>query len=137
MTTGVRAGTLYALTVFLIGFIFGTIRVLLVVPRLGETAAVILEAPVMLGASWFVCRWCVGRLVVPLRVGRTPIPGGSGRVPGADGGGIRARWLGLREVFGRASYGLWLSGRRNRPRGPVRLCHAPRYADLEALNQQR
>jgi hypothetical protein len=32
------AGTIYAIIVFLIGFIFGTMRVLLVIPRLGETA---------------------------------------------------------------------------------------------------
>jgi len=58
------AGALYAIIVFLIGFILGTIRVLLVAPRLGETTAVILEAPMMLAASWFVCRWCVDRLDV-------------------------------------------------------------------------
>ena len=34
------------------------------VPRLGETTAVIIEAPIMLAASWFVCRWCVDRLDV-------------------------------------------------------------------------
>src|SRR5215813_8001024 len=47
-----------------IGFIFGTIWVLLLVPRLGETTAVIIEAPIILAASWFVCRWCVDRLDV-------------------------------------------------------------------------
>ena len=56
------AGALYAIIVFVIGFILGTIRVLLVAPRLGETIAVIIEAPVILTASWFVCRWCVKRL---------------------------------------------------------------------------
>jgi hypothetical protein len=59
-----KAGALYAIIVFVIGFILGTIRVLLVAPRLGETTAVIIEAPIMLAASWFVCRWCVGRLSV-------------------------------------------------------------------------
>jgi hypothetical protein len=59
-----EAGALYAIIVFLIGFILGTIRVLLVAPRLGETTAVILEAPMMLAASWFVVRWCVDRLDV-------------------------------------------------------------------------
>ena len=59
-----EAGALYAIIVFLIGFILGTIRVLLLVPRLGETTAVIIEAPIMLAASWFVCRWCVDRLSV-------------------------------------------------------------------------
>jgi hypothetical protein len=59
-----EAGALYAVIVFLIGFILGTIRVLLLVPRLGETTAVIIESPIMLAASWFVCRWCVNRLDV-------------------------------------------------------------------------
>jgi hypothetical protein len=63
-----RAGVLYAIIVFLIGFILGTIRVLLVVPRLGETTAVIIEAPVMLTASWLICRWCVDRLDVAATV---------------------------------------------------------------------
>jgi len=57
-------GALYAIIVFLIGFILGTIRVLLVAPRLGETITIILEAPPMLAASWFVCRWCVHRFDV-------------------------------------------------------------------------
>jgi uncharacterized membrane protein len=35
-----EAGALYAIIVFLIGFILGTIRVLLLLPRLGETTAV-------------------------------------------------------------------------------------------------
>jgi hypothetical protein len=57
-----KAGALYAIIVFLIGFILGTIRVLLLVPRLGKTTAVIVEAPIILTASWFVCRWCVDRI---------------------------------------------------------------------------
>jgi hypothetical protein len=66
-----KAGALYAIVVFSIGFILGTIRVLLLTPRLGETTAVIIEAPIMLAASWFVCRWCVNwinvRRTVPTR----------------------------------------------------------------------
>jgi hypothetical protein len=66
-----KAGALYAIVVFSIGFILGTIRVLLLAPRLGETTAVIIEAPIMLAASWFVCRWCVDwlnvRRTVPVR----------------------------------------------------------------------
>jgi hypothetical protein len=71
----VGAGALYALIVFLIGFILGTGRVLMIAPLLGETAAVGLEAPVMLVASWFVCRWCVDRLDVPRRVGNRSLIG--------------------------------------------------------------
>jgi hypothetical protein len=40
-------------------------------PRLGETAAVIVEVPIILAASWPVCRWCVDwlnvRRTVPVR----------------------------------------------------------------------
>ena len=58
------AGIAYALIVFLIGFVFGTIRVLFVAPRLGETTAVLLEAPVMLFASWNISRWCTRSFAV-------------------------------------------------------------------------
>jgi hypothetical protein len=60
----IKAGALDAVIVFSIGFILGTIRVLLLTPRLGETTAVIIEAPIMLGARWLVCRLCVDRLDV-------------------------------------------------------------------------
>jgi hypothetical protein len=66
-----EVGAFYAIIIFVIGFILGTIRVLLLAPRLGKTTAVIIEAPIMLAASWFVCRWCVDRLdvrrTVPVR----------------------------------------------------------------------
>jgi hypothetical protein len=68
MGIATAAGAFYAFMVFLIGFVFGTIRILVLAPRLGETAAVVLETPIMLAASWFVCRWCVDRLGVPRRV---------------------------------------------------------------------
>lgn len=55
--TCAKAGCVYALTVFVIGFAFGAIRVLLLVRLLGETAAVSLEAPFMLAASWYLSRW--------------------------------------------------------------------------------
>ncbi|BCF97960.1 hypothetical protein PPGU19_025290 [Paraburkholderia sp. PGU19] len=45
----------------MIGFALGTIRVLLLVPCLGETAAVSLEAPFMLAASWNLSRWSAKR----------------------------------------------------------------------------
>ena len=64
MFQATKAGALYAIVVFSIGFILGTIRVLLLVMHLGETAAVIVEVPIMLAASWPVCRWCVQRLDV-------------------------------------------------------------------------
>jgi hypothetical protein len=68
MFRATKAGALYAILVFLIGFILGTIRVLLVAPHVGETIAVIIEAPIILAASWLLCGWCVDRLDVTATV---------------------------------------------------------------------
>ncbi len=80
-----KAGALYVIIVFLIRFILGTIRDLLLIPRLGETTAMIVKSPIILTASWFVCRSCVDRLDV-----RPMVPARSfderGRVPGVDVG---------------------------------------------------
>jgi hypothetical protein len=57
-----RAGLLYFLVAFAAGFALGTARVLLVAPALGETAAVLLELPVMLAIAWVACR----RLAAPV-----------------------------------------------------------------------
>ena len=64
MLVSIIAGALYAAVAFLIGFIFGTLRLMVLVPVLGDLTAVLLELPFILLASWFVCRWCVDRLGV-------------------------------------------------------------------------
>ena len=64
MLVAIIAGALYAAVVFLIGFIFGSLRVMLLIPALSDTTEVLLELPFILLASWFVCRWCVDRLGV-------------------------------------------------------------------------
>lgn len=50
-----RAAMLYFATVFALGFILGSVRVLLVAPLLGELPAVLAELPVMLTLSWICC----------------------------------------------------------------------------------
>jgi hypothetical protein len=45
------------------------------VPLIGETAPVLLETPLILAASWFVCRWCVDRLDVHRRIGPRSLMG--------------------------------------------------------------
>ena len=64
MSTALRAGFVYFLIVFAIGFVLGTVRVLFVVPRFGATNAVLIELPVMLAVSWIVCAWLVRRFGV-------------------------------------------------------------------------
>lgn len=50
------AGFRYFIGVFAIGFVLGSVRTLLLVPRLGDTAAVLLELPVMIAAAWIICK---------------------------------------------------------------------------------
>jgi hypothetical protein len=56
-----KAGATAFALVFVAGFVLGTIRVLVVVPRTGETTAVLLELPVMLAISWFATGWTIRR----------------------------------------------------------------------------
>jgi hypothetical protein len=67
MFNGLKAGGLYAAIVFSAGFVVGVLRVTQVTPRLGPVAAVLLEAPVMIGISWFVAREIIRRLAVTRR----------------------------------------------------------------------
>lgn len=65
-TAGI-AGLAYFAIVFAAGFALGVLRVLVLVPHLGETLAVIIEGPVILAVSWLVCRSLITRLLVPRR----------------------------------------------------------------------
>lgn len=76
MLAALRAGAIYFAMIFAIGFVLGTIRVLAVVPQFGETAAVLIELPVMLALSWAACAWLVRRFAVPRRTGDRLIMGG-------------------------------------------------------------
>jgi len=59
--TAIKAGAAYFFMVFALGFVLGTIRVLWLVPMMGEAAAVAAEQPVILTASWLAARWLVQR----------------------------------------------------------------------------
>jgi hypothetical protein len=67
-----KAGVAYAVTVFAIGFLLGTARVLLLAPRVGPTIALSIEAPIILTASWYVSKLWARRLAlgaeIPLRI---------------------------------------------------------------------
>ncbi|HUB44774.1 MAG TPA: hypothetical protein VMB73_07305 [Acetobacteraceae bacterium] len=51
-----EAGACYFAAVYAAGFVLGAIRVMIIAPRIGETIAVLLEAPVILAISWAVAR---------------------------------------------------------------------------------
>jgi len=51
----------YFATVFSVGFILGAIRTLAITPRIGATAAVLIELPIILVASWLVATRIVRR----------------------------------------------------------------------------
>jgi hypothetical protein len=54
-----QPAVLYFLLVFGAGFVLGTVRVLVLVPLLGETAAELSEMPLMLGIIAASARWIV------------------------------------------------------------------------------
>ena len=61
MKNVLKVGGLYFAVVFAAGFIFGTLRVMWMVPRLGTQVAELIEAPIMLLVSVVTARWLVRR----------------------------------------------------------------------------
>lgn len=59
-----RACIAYTAIVFVFAFAVGAIRVTQIAPRLGTVPAVLLEAPIVLAASWGVSQWCNRRFRV-------------------------------------------------------------------------
>ena len=60
-----KAGAFYFVLVFGAGFVLGPIRILWVVPRVGERTAELMEAPIMLVVIVLAARWIARRVVVP------------------------------------------------------------------------
>ena len=84
MSAALKAGAAYFGVVFGAGFVLGVLRTLVVIPRVGEQTAVLLELPVILALSWVVARW----LVVKFEVGG----------------------LGSRLLMGAVAFGLTMAG---------------------------
>ncbi|WP_333825841.1 hypothetical protein [Pinisolibacter sp.] len=65
MRAVVKAAVAYFAVAFATGFVLGSIREIVVVPRLGGLAAVAIEAPIMLAISWIAATRIVRRCAVP------------------------------------------------------------------------
>lgn len=75
--TTLKAAAAYFAIVFTLAFMLGAFRVTVLVPRLGELAAVMLEVPVLLTAAWFICRRVVWQFGVPAAAGPRLAMGGA------------------------------------------------------------
>jgi hypothetical protein len=65
MPVALIAGVAYVAATFTVGFGLGILRTLVVAPHVGALAATAIETPLILGASWLICRFLVGALAVP------------------------------------------------------------------------
>jgi hypothetical protein len=66
MTVLLKAAIVYFALVFGAGFALGTLRVLVVVPLIGDRTAELIELPVMLVVVVLAARWVTRRLAVPV-----------------------------------------------------------------------
>ncbi len=69
------AGAVYFLLVFAAGFVLGPVRVLWLAPKVGERAAELLEAPIMLAVIVVAARWTVQRFAMASTVGKPLLVG--------------------------------------------------------------
>jgi hypothetical protein len=74
--SAVISGCAYFALVFAIGFLLGTLRVLVLSPRIGDALAVLAELPVILAASWIACGWLISRFAVPTGLASRAVMGG-------------------------------------------------------------
>ena len=65
MSEETRAGVLYFLVVFGVGFLMGPVREFVFLPQLGPTGAVLAETPVLLVAMVLGARWIIKRYALP------------------------------------------------------------------------
>lgn len=61
MRRAILLGALYFAGIFALGFVFGTLRELVFAPLVGRGIVVLIEAPLILLAAWFLCRWLLSR----------------------------------------------------------------------------
>jgi hypothetical protein len=64
--TPILPGIVYFALVFTLGFLLGTVRTLFVrdAPSEGRLLGVLIELPIMVSTSWFLCRYAIRRFAV-------------------------------------------------------------------------
>jgi hypothetical protein len=74
----ILAGIAYFALVFALGFLLGTVRTVLVrdAPIGARLVGVLIELPIMIGASWFMCRHLIRRFAVASTVTARSAMGG-------------------------------------------------------------
>ena len=76
LTRAAVAGVAYFVIVFAVAFALGTLRVVVLIPSIGETTAVLLELSILLALSWKVSRWLIRRFeIVPIAGARLVMSG--------------------------------------------------------------
>src|SRR5437660_1639436 len=97
-----KAGVIYFLLVFAVGWVLGPIRELWAVPHFGRMAAMLSEAVIMLIAMIVAARWVIRRFNVPQTLGAT-LPIGLIAIgllfPAEIAGVLWVRGLSLQEYF--------------------------------------
>jgi hypothetical protein len=56
-----KLAALYFAITFAVGFVLGPLRIFVLTPRVGPVIAVLIEAPFMLSAAYFIARWVLRR----------------------------------------------------------------------------
>ncbi|MGQ0741706.1 MAG: hypothetical protein ACT4OG_05355 [Alphaproteobacteria bacterium] len=67
MKAAIKAGIAYFVLIFAAGFVFGSVRAFVLIPLLGETGralGMLIELPIVLGLSWFVCGYLISNFGV-------------------------------------------------------------------------
>jgi hypothetical protein len=77
MRASLAAGLLYVLLVFAAGALCGSLRDLVLAPRIGRLPALLVETLPMLAASFLAARWVTARLRVPARTLPRLVMGGA------------------------------------------------------------
>lgn len=71
-----KAAMLYFAVTYTAGFAFGSLREMFVMPRFGQLTATLIEAPLMLAATYFAAQWILGRFEMPPSSGDRLLIGG-------------------------------------------------------------